>query len=380
MMKSMGRTKVIIAITKSNFGGAQRYVYDLATTLPHDRYDVTIVCGGNGPLVEMLTEAGVRVIPLPGLERDVKMIGDIKAFRTLLQILRSEKPDVLHLNSSKMGGIGVLAGRIAHIPRIIFTAHGWEFNAPRPLWQRVIIHIFSTLIVILAHRTIAVSERLKRDMRILHKKITVIHNGIAPVHKLDSDEARRGLVERAETLPDVHGLWLGTIAELHPVKGLDTAIAAFATIAQEIPTAQYIIIGEGHERARIAALIRKHALERRVHLIGFVPRAARYLRAFDVFVLPSRSEGLAYVILEAGLASLPVIASRVGGIPEIIESDAYGTLVPRDDADALAQAMRTLAGDAGLRSRLGTALHDRVAEQFSLDKMVRMTSAEYDSR
>ena len=108
-----GRQKILLVITKSNWGGAQRYVYDLATNLPRDRFEVIVACGGSGTLITRLKESGVRVIPLGKLGRDISLGDDLGSFFSLLRILRTEHPDILHLNSSKAGGLGALAGRIA---------------------------------------------------------------------------------------------------------------------------------------------------------------------------------------------------------------------------------------------------------------------------
>lgn len=372
------KRKVLIGITKSNFGGAQRYVLDLATMLPKGAFEVAVICGGEGPLVTMLHDAGIRVIALPALQRDVRVWGDIRVFFSLIALLRRERPDILHLNSSKMGGIGALAGKIMRIRRVVFTAHGWEFNAPRPRWQKRLIRIFSTYIVALADQTIAISSAIKKDIGVLQNKITVIHHGIEEVAFLDRDIARHAIADRIQKPIDTNGLWFGTIAELHKVKGLDCAIRAFAEVAHTVPHSQYILIGEGREHADLAALIDQRGLRERVHLVGFIPDAARLLKACDVFVLPSRSEGLGYVVLEAGLASLPVIASKVGGISEIITSEVNGLLVTPEDVSGLSNAMTTLARDEGLREKLGRALHQRVRDQFSFSHMITNTIAVYE--
>lgn len=377
MMKYMKR-KVLVGITKSNFGGAQRYVFDLARSLVARGFDVAIVCGASGTLVDKLNTSGIRVITLPKLKRDVSVFGDIRVFFSLIKILREEKPDILHLNSSKMSGIGALAGQIMRIPHIVFTAHGWEFNAPRPQWQRWIIRFFSTLIVLLADRTIAVSSAIKRDLCVMQNKIHVIHNGIETPVFLDKEAARDTIIEHSKTPIDAAGFWFVTIAELHPVKGLDIAIDAFSKAARSIPDAHYVIIGEGQERVSLTGYIHAHGLDGRVHLVGFIPDAVRYLKATDVFILPSRSEGLGYVILEAGMASLPVVASNVGGIPEIITSGVDGILVAPDNVHKLANIMTILAHDERMRNDLGHTLHKRVLDHFSLARMIADTIAVYE--
>src|SRR5260221_10437089 len=115
--------KIIYGITKSNFGGAQRYVYDLATAAKAAGHDVAVMTGGNGVLVEKLRGNGIRVIEIKGLKRDISIVDEFKSFHFIFRTLYAEKPDVFHTNSSKMGGIGNLAGRLAAVKKVILTAH-----------------------------------------------------------------------------------------------------------------------------------------------------------------------------------------------------------------------------------------------------------------
>ena len=173
--------KVLILITKSNWGGAQRYVYDLATNLPKNAFDIEVMAGGGGILIEKLLIAGIKANGELPVGRDVNIFKDIKAFFRLISILREKRPDILHINSSKIGGLGALAGRITRIPKIIFTTHGWAFNENRSLFSKILTKCLHWITIILSHKTISVSEALKNQMEnwpFIIDKITVIHNGI----------------------------------------------------------------------------------------------------------------------------------------------------------------------------------------------------------
>ena len=372
----MAQKRVFLGITQSNFGGAQRHVFDLANAF-RTRFDVAVIHGGHSELAKRLDEARIPRHEIRSLGRHVAIVGDVQTFFELIGLLRTEKPDIFHVHSSKMGFLGALAGRIVGVQRIIFTAHAWEFNAPRPAYERIVIYLISLAIVVLAHRTIAVSSHLKQQMpRFLRGKITVIHNGIQPVSVMSRDEARTSLRKFLPNLPD--GTWIGTIAELHPVKGINHAIVAMKDIITRHPDARYIVLGDGSERTSLGALVEKHGLTQHVYLAGFVPDAARLLSAFDIFVLPTLSEGLSYAVLEAGSASFPVVVSNVGGIPEIIEHGVHGTLVPPRDPGEIASAISQLLMDRELTERYGAALRDRVLRQFSLEQMIEATSVCYE--
>lgn len=370
--------RILYVITKANWGGAQRYVFDLAIAGKEAGHLVLVVSGNEGPLTERLKEAGVDTRTITSLKRDISIVDEFHSFKTLLGIVKEFRPDAIHGNSSKAGALSALAGRLCGVDTIVFTAHGWAFNEGRPLWQKAVIGLLHYATVLLAHKTICVSRAIRQDaawMPFVKKRLYVIHNGVTPLHLLSKAEARMALA------PDLvrtysNALWIGSIAELHPTKGLDTLVEAFAAIAHELPVV-LVLIGDGSEWAKLQKLVQIYDLPDRVVLTGFVTDASTYLSALDVFVLPSRSEALGYALLEAGLASLPSIGSRVGGIPEILEDSKTGLLVPPGKSIALSQALTELLNDETLRNRLGTALNEKVSSAFSTKAMVEKTLALY---
>lgn len=366
--------RILYVITKANWGGAQRYVFDVAVASKKSGHEVLVVSGVEGILTEHLSKAGIKTEIISAMKRDIALMGEIRSFRALLSVLKEFKPDIVHGNSSKAAGLAALAGRLTGVRRIIFTSHGWAFNEQRPLWQKVVIGAFHYATVLLAHRTICVSSALRQDaawMPFVSKRFFVVHNGVSPVELLSRSDARMRLApDLARSFPSFH--WIGTVAELHPSKGLDTLIEAFAAIAHELPVV-LVIIGDGTEWAKLQKLVQIYDLPDRVVLTGFVKDASTHLRALDVFVLPSRTESLGYVLLEAGLASLPAIGTRVGGIPEILEDGETGLLVPSGKSIALSQALTELINDKALRNRLGTALNEKVCSEFSTKTMVEKT-------
>jgi glycosyltransferase involved in cell wall biosynthesis len=374
------KTKVLFVITKSNFGGAQKYVFDLATSLPQDSFEAVVALGGNGLLAEKLHQTGIRTIPISSLTRDVNPSGDTKTFSTLLDIFKAEKPDVVHLNSSKIGIMGGLAARLAGIPKIIFTAHGWAFNENRSWISRFIIKILSWVTVLISHKTIAVSDAIARDMHWVGapRKMTVIKNGIQPIDFVPKKDARDFLNTLSPINIPQDAFVFGSTAELHPSKGLAYAINAFAHVLKENPNIYYVIFGEGQERKNLTELIQKKELMKRVILLGFVDGAPKYLKALDCFVLPSTTEALGLAILEAGLAELPVIATNTGGIPEIVEDQKTGLLVPSKNTEALSLAFFQILESTTTQAGLGSTLEEKVLKLFSFEKTLSTTISLYN--
>ncbi len=392
------RLKILYLITKSNFGGAQRYVFDLAERLHRDGHDVIVGFGGEGTLALKLAEKNIRTVSLSGLGRDVALFDDVKTLFTIISLLKKEHPDILHLNSSKIGGIGGLAARLFNTQiqlarlfggkknpiRIIFTGHGWAMGEERPDWQRFLIATTHLATILLAHRTIAVSLRTREEVSILpfsSQKMSIIYNGIDTLTLTPKDSALEILLaeNRTELLHN-EPLILGTIAELHKNKGLTYALEGLAQLKkQNSQPFMFIIIGEGEERNTLEALRDTLGLTKEVFFVGFKDNASSLLSAFDVFLFTSTKEGFPYAILEAGNAGLPVIATAVGGIPEVIDDMRSGILIQSKNSGEVARAVQYLIEHNDRRIEFGKAIKKRIQGRFNLDTMMTETLLLYRS-
>ncbi|MSR87858.1 MAG: glycosyltransferase family 1 protein [Candidatus Zambryskibacteria bacterium] len=362
--------KILYGITKSNFGGAQRYVFDLAREAQKAGNDVAVMCGGNGPLVHNLKDHGIRVITLPHMQRDISLIDEFRSLHFIFRTLHEEKPDIFHTNSSKMGGVGNLAARFAGTKKIIFTGHGWAFNEIRPLWQKILIKFFIWLTILSAHQTICVSRASKNVVErwpFVKNKLKVVLNGIEKFNLLTRTQARHAL-----GIHEDDKLVIGTLAELHPVKGLDILFEAWDNFSRK-SDAQLVILGDGEYHDTLLEYAQVLGITDSVMFKGYVENARQYLSAFDIFVLPSRSENLPYAILEAGFAGLPIIATNVGGIPEIIETGINGVLIDPEKPDTLFSTLMLLAENKKLRVRLGENLKENILKNFRIEDMAGKT-------
>ncbi|MEI6494964.1 MAG: glycosyltransferase family 4 protein [bacterium] len=385
------KKKILYVITKGNWGGAQKYVYDLASTLPPQGYEAVVALGEGEHLQLKLEEKNIRVIKLTRSQRDISFFKDFSLLFDLMRLYRQERPDVVHLNSTKIGGLGALVGRITGVKKIIFTAHGWAFNEKRPDWQRVLIKILHWFTVLLCHQTICIAKR-EYDQMInwpwTKGKLIVVYNGQSEINFKTPHEAKQFILSRIPldaTLPET-ATWIGTIAELHKNKGLDYATEAINLFIKNNPEQPlfFFVIGGGEERARLEKLISETGLENNFFLLGMIDDAKTYLKAFDIFTLTSRKEGLPYSLLEAGLASLPVIATNVGGIGEILtESSTWhietstGILVRPGHPKEIKIALEKLVFDPKLRQTLGLNLKAKVEKDFSIERMIEKTVALY---
>lgn len=375
------RKKILFLITKSNWGGAQRYVFDLATSLNTKTYEVVVAFGGNGALIEKLNAVNIRTIKIKSLQRDISLYKDIKICKELHAILKREQPEIFHINSSKAGILGSLIGRMTRVPNIIFTAHGWAFNEKRPFLQKIIIKSLHWLTVLISHHTIAVSKVTKGQMNWIgtQGKMTVIYNGINPISMLEKVEARNVLVGKNFLIkPYKDSFWTGTIAELHPIKSHKMMINAIKLLTSNNPKIdiRHIIIGDGEYRDRLEKYVISQNLTDRIFFAGHIHEASKLLKAFDVFTLTSKSEALAYVIIEAGFAGLPIISTAVGGIPEIITHKKNGLLIHSGDIEKLALNIKKLISSPELRDQIGNNVFETI-QHFSVEKMFTETEKLY---
>jgi len=375
------RKKILYVITKSNFGGAQRYVYDLATSLPKEEYDVAVALGGTGDkgaetglLAQKLISKNIRVITIRSFMRDVSILKDVAAFFELIAIFIKERPDIVHLNSSKAIVIGALVARILFVEKIIATIHGWAFNEPRPPYELKLIIFAHKLGVWLCHHTIVVSQGdwvQAQAWKSLRERVTAIHNGIGSIPFLSRIDAREKLKLPQDTLI------IGSIGELTPNKNFASLITAAALLkTKSLAECIVSIIGDG-ELAEELRIQSNQELSGGIVFEGYKQNGAEFLTAYDIFVLPSLKEGLPYVLLEAGKAGLPVVATDVGGIAEIILNDVTGLLVPSDNPEAMAKAMLIYIENPALRSAHGNALKEKVEREFSPKEMLKNTLALY---
>lgn len=355
----MARPRVLLLITLAETGGAQRYVASLLPALAQE-FDVVVAAHGDGFLGEASRSAGVRYVPLRHVRRPLDPLHDLLSLVELYRLFRRERPVVVHANSSKAGILGRLAAVAARVPVRLFTVHGWAFKAHAGiaakayLWADRLMSPLTTMTICVAEseRRAGLRARTCRAGRTV-----VIHNGV------DLAQLRR--------LPGAAGMpvTLLSVGRLRPPKDFTTLVRAVAAL--DPGSARLRIAGDGPDRTALATEVARLDLGGVVELLGQRGDVDELLAGADVFVLSSDSEGLPMSVLEAMAAGLPVVASAVGGVPELVRDGETGALVPPRDSAALAGAIRRLVVDPALRDRLGEAGRRRVEREFSLDRCRR---------
>jgi glycosyltransferase involved in cell wall biosynthesis len=349
---------VLLLVTLAEVGGAQAYVAALLPALVRE-FQVTVAAYGPGPVREAAAAAGARFVPLRNVRRPISPWRDLAGLVELVRLLRRERPDILHANSSKAGVLGRLAAVLAGVPIRIFTVHGWAFSAHSGAASRL-YHAADRLMRPLTTATICVSERERarglEARTCTPERTTVILNAVdvARVPRAGHDGARPRIL---------------SVGRLAAPKDFRTLVGALAQLPRG--AAEALIVGDGPDRAQLEAEIARLGLAEHVLLAGERRDVPELLAGADLFVLSSRSEGLPVSVLEAMAAGLPVIASRVGGLPELVADGETGMLVEAGDVDELAAALRLLLAEPALRRRLGAAGRACAEARFDLERFRR---------
>lgn len=352
--------KILQLITQGERGGAQVHIRDMAVLMRGDGHVVHVATGEqetsqDGWLFAELTKAKFDLHNLhvvKGLQRSVRIFKDIRACWNIFKLVRRLKPDVVHLHSSKAGTVGAVASRLAGV-KVVYTAHGFVFNEPMSGLKKKFYIVSEFVARFFRNYTITVSkydQHVGRKMHIVPRhKGEVIYNGIDESMEkrvVTKKEARRILFEKIGIGFSDDVKVVGLVANLYESKGVTYLIHAayLAKRYKDLKNTIFIVIGEGHLRKELEKEIEELEVGTIFFLVGSVPDAYRYLKAFDLFAMPSVKEGFPYALLESMLAHVPFIATKVGGIPEI-EQYSVSPLVAPGSAKFLTEAIVKFLGE-----------------------------------
>jgi glycosyltransferase involved in cell wall biosynthesis len=292
---------------------------------------------------------------------------DLRLFRRIAVLLRSQRIDLLHCHDELAWFYGTLAARIARYPtKVVMTMHGRRRNiSARHLWeQRTLAALTSGIVSVSAF----LRHQLLEELHLPPHRVATIANGIPLRVERPTDLER--IDARGQLGLTADDFVIGSVGELSGVKNLELTLRAAVLIRESLPNVKVVFIGEGNERDRLAATVHDLDLGRHVLFAGLRRNVASLLPGFDIYVCSSDYEGVSLSILEAMARGCPVIATRVGGNPEVVCSGRTGILVPPRDVDALADAVLALAHDAVTRFEMGVHAQTIVRDRFSLGRMV----------
>ncbi|HLD28555.1 MAG TPA: glycosyltransferase family 4 protein [Patescibacteria group bacterium] len=382
--------KILYIITQTEWGGAQKYVYELCSSPEAKNHEITVAVGDNPDkaLVNKLTQINIPVVILKHLVRQISPIKDVLAIFELKKIYKKIKPDIIHTNSSKPSIVASLAFifyrykpyAISYKPIYIHTVHGWAFNENISqfkkkvlLWAEKFTAKYKDKIIFIA----AADKKSAEKNKIKIKDSVIIHNGInSDIDFLPKEEARKKLLKNHQPYAINHKL-IGTIANFYNNKGLNYFIEATRLLVDQNPNIVSVVIGDGELRQYLKNLITNYSLENHFLLLGKHENASGYLKAFDIYVSASVKEGLPYSIMEAMSAGLPIVATRVGGVPELIQDRENGLLAQSQNPEDLASKIKYLLDNHDLADELAQKANSTVSQNFTISQMIKKTFEQY---
>jgi|GEM_PF-700868 len=361
----ISRKKICYLITTGFWGGAQKYVLDLATHFAPAN-DVTVLIGTHGgKLIRKLKKVGIKVELIPDLHRSIRLIDDMKTIWYFWQRWRRKKPDIMHANSSKAGVIGRIAGRLAGVENVFYTAHGWAFNEDCGRLAKTFYQAVELTMSWLADKIFCVSQfdrTTGRKAGINPNKMVVIYNGIGDENIAPGFPHQKKIANWARK----HKI-IGNISNFFANKNVMGWLEMARQAIKMHPNWRFVLVGTGPQQPQVDQFIADHDLADKILLTGQLNRVEAIIKYFNVLTLVSKKEGLPYVLLEAMKAKVPVVATAVGGVPEIID-DRFGTLVKVDDAAGTIAAINRM---------LDKKITANLPDKFKLDAMLKQYEKNY---
>lgn len=386
------RTKVLHVITRLDRGGSAQNT--LLTCLGlSDRYEMVLVHGLSLESqmtdwewqsvhrgIEEAKDRGVKVVPISSLVRKIAPVQDLQAFFSLWRLMLQERPDIVHTHTSKTGILGRWAAKMAGVPIIVHTPHGHVFYGHfGPLVSRFFLAI-ERLMASITDRMVALSEGERNDYIRFSvsspDKIVTIHSGVEIDRYM---KAEVNVEEKRRSLGlNPNGLVVGTVGWLLPIKGPIHLLNAMAHIWRNHPEIRLVFVGKGELEGKLRAEASRMGVSERVTFLGWRDDIPEIMQILDIFVLPSLNEGMGRVLVEAMAAGRPVVASRVGGIPDLVEHKKNGFLVGPGDVNGTSLAIKRLLIDREMRDEMGR-MGRAMAQNFTVEGMVEKIDALYSS-
>ena len=380
------RVRVLRAIARLNMGGPTLHVSYLAKGLEARGYDTTLVAGklarGEDSMAYAAQELGVPVVSIPQLHRELSPVYDPVSVKRLVDEIRRVRPHIVHTHTAKAGAVGRLAAMLAgdaRPPVVVHTFHGHVLHG---YFDPVRTEFFRETERFLARHTtrlIAVGPEVRDDLVGLGvappERFTVIRLGIDLESRLRDEGAGADLRRLFGVPPD--RFVVGWIGRMTGIKRVPDVLATFRRLLDHGVDAELCLVGDGPERPQLEQRARDLGIARRTLFAGYQREIAPYFDLFDAFLLPSANEGTPVVAIEALAAQRPVVATRVGGVPDVVREGVDGFLVDVGDVDGLAGRLAELARDPELRRRFGEAGREAVVPRYRVSRLLDDVDALY---
>jgi glycosyltransferase involved in cell wall biosynthesis len=372
--------RVLRVIARLNVGGPALHVAHLSRELDQRGYETTLVAGrvgaGEGSMEYVADELGVKPVYIDDLRRELSFASDALAVRRIVQLIRRLRPAVLHTHTAKAGAVGRIAALLAGSARPPVVVHTFHGHVLRGYFSPARARAFQHIERMLARRSdalIAVSPEVRDDLVELGvapaEKIVVVRLGLDLDRRLSADASARAAVRAELGIPD-DGFLIGWLGRMTEIKRVDDLLAACSQLRAKGVDAYLALVGDGPLRDELKGKAEALGIADRTRFVGFRESVGELYAAFDVVALTSANEGTPVTVIEALACGLPVVATDVGGVSDVVQDGRSGFLVPAHDVTAVAERLEQLAGDPKLRSVMGEAGRAFVVPRYSVPRLV----------
>lgn len=366
-------------IARLNMGGPALHVAYLSAGLAERGYETTLVAGslarGEGSMAYVAEGLGVEVVRLDALSREISPIRDALSILRLARLIREQRPRILHTHTAKAGTVGRLAALLAGDARpevVVHTFHGHVLRGYFGPLKSGAFRLLERLLARMTTRLIAVSPQVRDDLVALGvappEKFSVVRLGIELDERLETAEG--GADARARLGIGPERFVVGWVGRMTGVKRTDDVLEALRLLRERGVDAVLLMVGDGPDREHVEQRASELGIVRHCLFLGYQEDVSGWYRAFDAMILPSANEGTPVVVIEALAAGCPVVATSVGGVPDVVREGVDGFLVPMGDTEALAERLTRLAEDPELRATMGAAGRESVPPRYSVKRLV----------
>jgi glycosyltransferase involved in cell wall biosynthesis len=377
MMPPTGeRIRVMRIIARLNIGGPALHATLLTDRLDPDRYESVLVTGveqaGEGNYLALHGRRSARIVVVPALGRALDLRRDVATLLELARLIRRVRPHIVHTHTAKAGAVGRLAAWLARVPVIVHTYHGHVLDGYFTAWKTRIFVAIERWLAKRSHCVLAVSENVRRELLArgigTAEQLRVIPLGLELERFAAADSLRGHLRRELDVKPDTP--LVGIVARLVPIKAHETFVAVAAILTRRTDC-HFVVVGDGERRSELEQLATRAGVDGRIHFLGWRADLERIYADLDVVVLTSRNEGSPVALIEAMAAGKPVVATSVGGVPDVVEHGVSGILVRAGDVEALASAVEGVIRDPTRGRLMGEAGRRRVRGVYGADRLLR---------
>jgi glycosyltransferase involved in cell wall biosynthesis len=374
-----GPIRVLRVIARLNVGGPALHVTYLSRGLAGRGYETTLVAGdvakGEESMAFVAEREAVEIVRLPGLSREVSPLRDLLATIKLARLIRKHRPHVLHTHTAKAGAVGraaaLLAGRHS-VPVVVHTFHGHVLRGYFGALGTLLFRTIETLLAKVTDVLVAVSPEVRDELVRIGvapaSKFAVVRLGIELEPRVREPESRDEIRRRLGIPPD--RFVVGWFGRMTAVKRTTELVDVLAALRQRGVDACLLLVGDGPDRVQLEKRAHELKVARHCLSLGYQEEVSPWYAAIDVFALTSANEGTPVVCIEALAAGRPVVATRVGGVADVVQDGTDGFLVEPADTDEMAKRLERLARDAKLRARFGQAGRKRALERYAVERLV----------